>query len=336
MRFLKLAALLSAAMLVSSTASAQQPRQPGGQRQPGAGGGGGFGGGLVNSISRSEPLQKELKVDADQIEKLTAALTKAREDSRELTQKLFNRDTPAEERTEIGKQVREINDKAVATVLKPEQVKRLHQLENQQAGLGLFNRTEIATQLKLTDEQKEKITNVGKDLANDRREIMGAGAGGNGGRGGFGRTQDPEVQKKLQEITKGALENAVKVLNDDQKKTYSELVGEHFDLPANLAFGGGFGAGGAGGFGGFGGGFGGGGQAGTVLSTNAQTQLKLTDDQKKELEVIQKEVDAKLEKMLTEDQRKQLKEMKDRAQNPGAGRGGNGGRGNRTEPKKDN
>jgi len=71
-----------------------------------------------------------------------------------------------------------------------------------------------------------------------------------------------------------------------------------------------------------------------VLSTNAQTQLKLTDDQKKELEVIQKEVDARLEKMLTEEQRTQLKEMRDRQ--PGRGAQPGGGRNGRTQPKKDN
>jgi len=325
---MKLVTILSAGLLLSSMALAQQP--------PGGGGFGGFGGGgLVNSIARSKPLQEELKVDADQLEKLTAALTKAREETREFNQKLFSRDTSAEERTEITKKVKEINDKAVAGVLKPEQVKRMNQLENQQAGLGLFTRAETVKSLNLTDEQKEKIAAINKDLSNDRRELFAAG--GAGGRPGGGRALDPEVLKKMEGLQKEALANVVKVLNDEQGKSYKEMVGEHFDLPANLAFGG-FGGGGApgtGGFpggGGFGGGFGGGGQAGIVLTTNAQTQLKLTDEQKKELEVIQKDVDARLEKMLTEEQRTQLKEMRDRQ----PGRGTQPGRGGRTQPKKDN
>jgi hypothetical protein len=80
---------------------------------------------------------------------------------------------------------------------------------------------------------------------------------------------------------------------------------------------GGFGGGGFGGPGGFGGALGGGGVPGQVLSTNVQEQLKLTPEQKKELEAIQAEVDARLEKMMTEEQRKQFKEMKDRR--PGGG-----------------
>jgi Spy/CpxP family protein refolding chaperone len=327
MRLVKTVLGLSAALLVAGPALAQ----------PGGGGGfGGFGGGLANSIARVKPLQEELKVDADQLEKLTAALTKAREETRDLSQKLFSRDTPMEERAEITKKIQEINDKAVAGVLKPEQVKRLKQIEHQQAGLGIFTRGETAEALKLTDEQKEKVTAISRELQNDRRELLGAGGGGRrhgagGGRpgaggagGGFGRL-DPEVTKKLEGLTKEAMANAVKVLTDEQKTTYKNLTGEPFDMPGGaLAFGGGFGQPGAGGFGGGFGGFGGG-QPGTVLTTNVQDQLKLTEEQKKELEAIQKDVDAKLEKVLTEEQRTQLKQMRDRQ----PGRGGR-------QPKKDN
>ena len=40
--------------------------------------------------------------------------------------------------------------------------------------------------------------------------------------------------------------------------------------------------------------------------------LKLTDDQKTQVAELQKEVDAKLAKILTADQQKQLKEMRNR------------------------
>ena len=56
-----------------------------------------------------------------------------------------------------------------------------------------------------------------------------------------------------------------------------------------------------------------------------QDQLKLTDSQKKDLEALQKDVDAKIEKMLTDDQKKAYKEMKERG--PGRGPGGPGGAG---------
>lgn len=87
---------------------------------------------------------------------------------------------------------------------------------------------------------------------------------------------------------------------------------------------------GGGGPGGFPGGPGGGFRGpppGEILPLPLQNLLGLTDAQKKELAALQKEVDAKLEKVMTEEQRKQFKEMKDRGPGgPGSGfPGGPGG-----------
>ena len=82
---------------------------------------------------------------------------------------------------------------------------------------------------------------------------------------------------------------------------------------------------GRGGFGGPGGrGFGGMPKPGQVMPDALREQLKLTDDQKKQMDDLQKEVDAKLDKILTDDQKKQLKEMRDRGPG-GRGFGGPGG-----------
>ncbi len=88
--------------------------------------------------------------------------------------------------------------------------------------------------------------------------------------------------------------------------------------------------------GGFGGGFGGFGRPGQIMSTFLQDQLKLTDDQKKQVADLQKETDEKLDKILTEDQRKQLKEIRERGPGGGFGKGGfgKGGKGG-FPPKKD-
>lgn len=59
----------------------------------------------------------------------------------------------------------------------------------------------------------------------------------------------------------------------------------------------------------------------TVLSPPVQESLKLTAEQKTEIAELQKEVDARLQKILTEEQNKQLKGL----QQTGRGRGGPGG-----------
>jgi hypothetical protein len=67
---------------------------------------------------------------------------------------------------------------------------------------------------------------------------------------------------------------------------------------------------------------------GQVLSTSTQIQLKPSPDQKKTLGDLQKEADRRIEKLLTDDQRKKLKEMKDEFARggPPGGPGGPGGR----------
>ena len=82
-------------------------------------------------------------------------------------------------------------------------------------------------------------------------------------------------------------------------------------------FGGGGGTGGPGG-GRFGGGFGGPPQPGVILPSRLQERLNITPEQKTQLDALQAEVDAKLAKILTQQQKDQLEEMKNR----GPGRGG--------------
>jgi hypothetical protein len=69
------------------------------------------------------------------------------------------------------------------------------------------------------------------------------------------------------------------------------------------------------------GGFGGPPQPGQILAPFLRERLNLTAEQKKKLDELQKEVDSNLDKILTEEQKKQLKEMRERG--PG-GRGPGG------------
>jgi hypothetical protein len=64
-------------------------------------------------------------------------------------------------------------------------------------------------------------------------------------------------------------------------------------------------------------------QPGQVLPARLQDELNLSDDQKKQIAELQKEVDAKLAKILTAEQLTQMKQMRGR----GRGAGGPGGPG---------
>jgi hypothetical protein len=111
--------------------------------------------------------------------------------------------------------------------------------------------------------------------------------------------------------------------NKDGVVTQEELKAVATQMAAEAAEGGGFGPGDKGGFGPGGkggkggkGGFGFGGKGGfgpprpgQILPPFLRDMLNLTDDQKKQLDTLQREVDEKLGKILTEDQKKQLQAM---------------------------
>lgn len=62
-----------------------------------------------------------------------------------------------------------------------------------------------------------------------------------------------------------------------------------------------------------------------ILPPMAQEQLKLTDDQKKQIEALEKQTKEKLDNILTDDQKQKLKDMREKMRSRGPGGGGQGG-----------
>jgi Spy/CpxP family protein refolding chaperone len=161
-------------------------------------GGGGFGRGTPggpNLILDNKQVQDELKLDKDQVDKIRAAI-----------------------------------DKAIADNLKPEQAKRLDQIQNQLAGIRMYSKEKVQAALKLTAEQKDKIKGVGEEVEKKMQELRQSG-------------DFQGMREKMQTIRKDATESIEKVLTDDQKKTVKELTGEKFELTFPRPGGGGRGQG---------------------------------------------------------------------------------------------
>jgi hypothetical protein len=194
-----------ALVLFNLPASAQ------GQRGPGRGGFGGFGGGTMLLTNKS--VQEELKVDEDQAAKLTELSAKTRESFRGL------RDLSQEESREKMRAITAENDKAVEGILKPEQVVRLRQIENQNGVVNALLSDRNAEKLKLTDDQKKKIQDVNASSfqkMGDLREQF--------------QNDREGAMKKMQEIRAEVNKEALNVLTDDQKKTWEELTGKPFEV----------------------------------------------------------------------------------------------------------
>jgi Arylsulfotransferase (ASST) len=168
--------------------------------------------------------------------------------------------------------------------------------------------------LAISSEQRMHLNEIQKDIdahldklltADQKKQFTDRDAG----TGGFGPSPQPgqvmtgaeqnrlkltDDQKKdvvaLQKAVDGRFDN---VLTEAQKKQLKSVFAALGPIPVNA------GAGNAGGP-----------QPGKILSAAQQDTLKLSSEQRKRMGEIQKEVDSKLETLLTEDQKKQLQAMR--------------------------
>ena len=207
----KVVLTLGVAGLLAGPALAQRP----------GGGGGRFGG--PGMLLQNEGVQKELKMDKEQVTRAREALQKVQEKHRDDFAQL--RDLSPEERREklqeLNRKVSEEARAALKEILKPEQAKRLRQIELQQQGPMAFNDPEVQSTLKLTDEQKEKVKTVGQEMQSQMRELFQGGGQG----GDF-----EKAREKMTSLRKEATEKVLGLLNDDQKRSWKELTGEPFEV----------------------------------------------------------------------------------------------------------
>jgi hypothetical protein len=118
---------------------------------------------------------------------------------------------------------------ALAKTLKPEQLKRLKQLQLQRQGNGAFTDAKVQKALKFTSEQKEQMDTILKDSAKEMRELFQSARGG----GDF-----QEMRKKMTEMNKETTKKIQDVLSADQKKKWKAMIGEPFKFEQR-GFGGG-------------------------------------------------------------------------------------------------
>jgi hypothetical protein len=278
-------------VLAASPAFAQRPPGAGGFGPPGMGQGP-----TAAMLLANDKVQQELKITDDE----KAAIKKATDEVNAKYKDDLDKARAGMDRQKMGelrKAMSEESEKAVLAVLKPDQSKRLKQIQVQTAGLGAFSKEDVQTALKLTDAQKKDIKDATDDMQKDVQELFQNARGD--------RDKFAEAQKKIQTLREETLDSIVKNLTDDQKKTWKELTGDKFEVTlAPGGFGGvgaGFGPpGGTGGFGppgGFGGGFGfGPGRGGTgalLRMDKVQEELKISDSQKTDIKAASDKVQEK-------------------------------------------
>ena len=118
-------------------------------------------------LLRDEKVQEELKLTDAQKADFKKITDKYKDD---IEKARTDRDFP--KMMELFKSASEDVDKAVPTVLKPEQRKRLDQLLVQVSGVNAFSKDEVKSALKLTDNQEKEIQTTLDDLKKDREDLL--------------------------------------------------------------------------------------------------------------------------------------------------------------------
>jgi len=184
----------------------------------GRGGRGFGGGGGIGMLLSNSSVQQELKLDEGQVEKAKALADKAREKITSATEGLEGEARFAKMR-EIGKEINEEAQKSAKEFLKPEQLKRLHQIQHQVQGVQAFADEHVQEHLKLTDAQKTEVKELIEKSNGEMREL-------------FANMQsDPEgTRAKITEHRKETLTKAESKLTDEQKSTWKEMLGSPFEI----------------------------------------------------------------------------------------------------------
>jgi Spy/CpxP family protein refolding chaperone len=201
-----------------AAAAADPPATP-----PAAGRGPGFGSGMPSLfLLRSDVVQKDLKLSDDQKESIGKLQEKARDAFAEL------QGLSQEERRTKMQELRKDQDEKIGGILNDKQKTRLKEIGLQASGAFALANKDVAEALKLSDDQVNKVKDLGDGFRKDAQAAFQSAA--NGGNPGSARDDIAKLRKETGE-------KIMDVLTADQKAAFEKMKGEKIDLPAGGFFG---------------------------------------------------------------------------------------------------
>lgn len=170
-------------------------------------------------LLRQKSVQHELKVTPDEASKIHEFCSKQWKRAERLAK------SSKEEREKKFDAMAEENERFLKDCLKPEQRKRLQQIAMQRAGLLWIARSDVASELGLTAEQKQKVKELHREAHKEAMEIL--------------RSNEGKMVKKehLHEMRQKDRRRLMALLTDEQKRKWKEMIGDEFK--GDLQFGGG-------------------------------------------------------------------------------------------------
>jgi len=165
-------------------------------------------------LLRQSAVQHDLRITEGERKKIDEFATKQWQKVKQM------KDLSEAERTRRFETMAKENQQFLKSTLKPEQQKRLNQIAMQVAGLLWVMRSDVASQLSLTEEQRGKIKNAHAEAEKDAKEALRSG----------GEVRD----EKFNELRTKSRHKLMSILTDAQKTKWKEMAGHKFD--GKLAF----------------------------------------------------------------------------------------------------
>jgi Spy/CpxP family protein refolding chaperone len=173
------------------------------------------------TMLRLPAVQTELKLTEAQKKKVDDLLSRLREEQRGFFQQ-FGQLTPEDRQRRIAEH-RAAEEKQVAGILTPEQQKRYRQIQLQQQGFSALLDPPVAAELKLSDEQRNKIRTALREQDEAMRLLFQPGPGG----------FDPEAMRQKVEAAQQARDAKIQAaLTEEQRRQWRAMLGPPFSFPA--------------------------------------------------------------------------------------------------------
>jgi hypothetical protein len=166
-------------------------------------------------LLRQQSIQKELKLSADEVEKIHKYAAQQWEKAQKIHEE------SGEMRDKKFKEMSKENEAFVEKTLTKDQLKRLHEITLQTAGILCLTRPAVASKLKLTEDQKKKAHQLQKEARREAEEFVHA-------------TKKEEKRTKMRELQETSRKDILELLTDEQEITWKQMTGAPFT--GDLAF----------------------------------------------------------------------------------------------------
>jgi len=161
-------------------------------------------------LLRQKSVQADLKLTSDEAKKIHAFTTHQHKKA-----EAIHEGSEGAREAKYQELARE-NENFIAEVLEPAQIKRLHQIMLQKAGLLMVTQPKVAAALGLTQEQKAKALELQQETHKEWVELHHA-------------TSKEDRPAKMHEHQTNSRKRLMAILTDEQEARYKEMSGAPFE-----------------------------------------------------------------------------------------------------------